>query len=443
MQFWVDVVTVRPEGYVEDAEGNVEITTAEGMAWLISEVNGFNGCAGNDFSGRTVTLKNDIDMSAWTWVSIGIDEQHGFSGSFHGSGNTIEGIHLDYHAISQPYAGMFGCIKHATVSDLVLRSGNIVGDSYVGGIAGLSDSMSMVNNCVVDVEVDGSDKTGGVVGVNKNSTIRNCCYVAEEIGLYENYAGGISGVNYADYSDAEVRNCYVLSSFICSYSTKYAGGLVGWNGTSEGSDKKAVVENGYATSDDIYGYAQYIGGVVGQNEHGDVLYCYSSEINNQSTFPPVGMDNGNTRNCTNFAIGEGANTLFEAITINGTSTNDLLEALNLWVTNQSDITLFAKWHNDASSGMPVFDAFRYSEGVYTHEPISSAVEIFPNPASNTVAVSGIDVDQITIFDNMGNIVKLHENGNVVNVSTLSNGMYHLVILSKQGTIHKKQLIIVR
>lgn len=35
---WVDVVTTCPVGYEEDSNGDVSISTAEGLAWLISTV---------------------------------------------------------------------------------------------------------------------------------------------------------------------------------------------------------------------------------------------------------------------------------------------------------------------------------------------------------------------------------------------------------------------
>ena len=50
---WIDSVTVQPNGFVMDAIGNVEISTPEGLAWLISAANGLNGCEPDNFDGRT------------------------------------------------------------------------------------------------------------------------------------------------------------------------------------------------------------------------------------------------------------------------------------------------------------------------------------------------------------------------------------------------------
>lgn len=58
--YWADTVTEQPEGYVVDTEGNVEIFTPEGLAWLSCVVNGLNGCEPDSFDGRTVKLMADL-----------------------------------------------------------------------------------------------------------------------------------------------------------------------------------------------------------------------------------------------------------------------------------------------------------------------------------------------------------------------------------------------
>ena len=44
LPYWVDTITAQPDGYVMDADGNVEISNSDGLVWLISAVNGLNGC---------------------------------------------------------------------------------------------------------------------------------------------------------------------------------------------------------------------------------------------------------------------------------------------------------------------------------------------------------------------------------------------------------------
>ena len=61
--YWKDVVTQQPSGYVLDAYDNVHLYSAEALAWLISVVNGLNGQEADDFNGKKVTLEANVDMN--------------------------------------------------------------------------------------------------------------------------------------------------------------------------------------------------------------------------------------------------------------------------------------------------------------------------------------------------------------------------------------------
>ena len=68
--YWIEVVASQPDGYAVDAEGNATISSAEGLAWLISTVNGLNGQTANDFRGKCVTLTQDINIGRYKWTAI-------------------------------------------------------------------------------------------------------------------------------------------------------------------------------------------------------------------------------------------------------------------------------------------------------------------------------------------------------------------------------------
>ncbi|PKR79696.1 hypothetical protein CW751_13740 [Brumimicrobium salinarum] len=59
---------------------------------------------GNDFSGVTITLTSDIDLSAHLWSPIGVDDAQPFSGTFDGAGFTISNVIID-----MPTSSMIGC----------------------------------------------------------------------------------------------------------------------------------------------------------------------------------------------------------------------------------------------------------------------------------------------------------------------------------------------
>ena len=62
-QYWVDIVTEQPEGYVVDENGDVHIYSAEALAWLSSVSNGLNGQQADDFEGRSIFLEDNIELA--------------------------------------------------------------------------------------------------------------------------------------------------------------------------------------------------------------------------------------------------------------------------------------------------------------------------------------------------------------------------------------------
>ena len=58
---WTEIVTSQPEGFVVNQDGNVTITSGEGLAWLISTVNGLNGQESNDY--KDVVINEELKKS--------------------------------------------------------------------------------------------------------------------------------------------------------------------------------------------------------------------------------------------------------------------------------------------------------------------------------------------------------------------------------------------
>jgi hypothetical protein len=71
LPYWTDIVTEQPSGYTEDTDGNVTISTTEGLAWLAVKVGGLNGQYYNTFEDKTVTLTADINLEGYRWYPIG------------------------------------------------------------------------------------------------------------------------------------------------------------------------------------------------------------------------------------------------------------------------------------------------------------------------------------------------------------------------------------
>ena len=80
------------DGYVEDENGNVTISTAEGLFYFAKKAN-----AGNNFAGKTVKLANDIDLNNEKWTPIGSfnDATTQFKGTFDGQNHAVTGLKVE------------------------------------------------------------------------------------------------------------------------------------------------------------------------------------------------------------------------------------------------------------------------------------------------------------------------------------------------------------
>jgi len=72
---------------------------------------------------------------------------------------------------------------------------------------------------------------------------------------------------------------------------------------------------------------------------------------------------------------------------------------------------------------------------------ASILHLYPNPAYNTVHITGADIVNVKIFNNVGQLLLNQDNKNVINVSALTNGIYILSIEISAGNIIQKKMII--
>ena len=225
--------------------------------------------AGNDFYGKTIKLTADIDLGAHYWMAAGsfyYDTRDGwgclFRGTFNGDNHTISNLRsIANPTFSETQAtGLFGCIKNATVKNLILTdilvsdgkrkdlggivayatesaienchilSGTITnsyGNSgYAGGIAG-NLFETTISGCFVssDVTVSGRLEVGGIAGHGLPGTIIGCVSAATVIGR-ENNVGGILGDALILERYSTVEHCLYLGSSVSGNSS--VGGIVGY-----------------------------------------------------------------------------------------------------------------------------------------------------------------------------------------------------------------------
>ena len=248
----------------------ISITTEAELALLA-----YYTSSGTDYTGYTITLTKDLDMSAHYWdKTIGTSEDNCFRGTFKGDNKTISGIKInsgDY------YKGLFGFVGRSglpgTIQNVTLASSTITGKNCVGGIVG-NLLNGTVSNCHVLSSVsilassDNSVYFGGIVGrtypqrTNTNATIENCTSAASVTDNGHNNCsifGGIVGYNYY-YSDtyfSKVTGCFYYGTAVSASSE--AGAIVGLNYQADGKG----ISNCY------YNYPSTISGIgYGNTDNG-------------------------------------------------------------------------------------------------------------------------------------------------------------------------------
>lgn len=70
----------------------------------------------------------------------------------------------------------------------------------------------------------------------------------------------------------------------------------------------------------------------------------------------------------------------------------------------------------------------------------SNLSIYPNPASSVVTISGVNVKAVRVYNNIGQLVKIVY-GNVLDVSSLRDGIYMLNVVTEDGNFYKSKLVV--
>ena len=259
--YTVSLAAAEDPGYTIEGDGSYTVTTADGLKNVAKLVNE---------EGKTdinITLDTDLTLTG-EWTPIGTESQP-YTGTFDGGNHTITGLKIDQSGTDN--VGLIGRLgSGGKVQDVTLTEVNVIGGTYVGGIAGQTDGT--VENCSVNGTVTGQNQTGGIVGRNF-STISGCS--AEGTVTGNTNVGGISGLCVPNYDTgtgsligSTIEGCHSTAA-VSGISS--VGGVVGNLGN--GCSLMACYSTGNVTATITYGHAN-VGGVVGINGQGTVTACY-------------------------------------------------------------------------------------------------------------------------------------------------------------------------
>lgn len=228
-------LALRAQG-TQPAEGDgsednpYQIATADNLLWFNAQcMTNKKACA---------VLTQDIDMESQNWTPISA-----YLGTFDGQGHTLKNLNVkdDFHTSE---IGLFGKTIGATIRNIVFESPKIhigVGLSQaqcIGFVAGYATSGTVIEGVKIDagdLYVQNYDQTGydlgesyvgGIAGLVEKSEVQSCSNSADLLAPY--YCGGIAGgvgggsriVNCANHGQVTGLNPTLTSK-------SYIGGIAG------------------------------------------------------------------------------------------------------------------------------------------------------------------------------------------------------------------------
>lgn len=386
--YWTEIVKEQPLGYVVDSHGNIEISSAEGLAWLSILVNGLYGHQPNSFEGKTVSLVTDINLGGYRWYPMGRYlnwEWTKFSGTFDGKGHSISNIYVKEAGSN---LGLFGKVYRGTIKNVIMNSGSVsstlepinndpqywLPSSVIGGLVGSLEACYEMSNCHSSVDVFGNGGAGSLCGeiISNGEGVLSMMYNCSASGGVSgrDACGGLIGMV---YGDVKISNCYStgdISITTCNFNAweMGRGGLIG------SFRNRSFIYNCFSTGIVYYDsdYNHPIGSVIGyidQNANSEFLYG-RDDINQD--FGLLGRcGDGSTvyiSDTVAFHHDGNTNVLLTPVIVAGVKKNDLLEALNAWVSLQNDYNL-KTWTLDDNTGYPVFGN-HYVPSCYNPEEVT-------------------------------------------------------------------------
>ena len=298
---------------------------------------------GFSYSGRTVPLTADINLSGYTGGPAGTGTNP-FQGSFDGNGHCI----TNYSSSNVTHNGLFGYVSGSgNISNVIVNATLSGTTTSVGAVVGTFASSGTISNVEGAGTISSSStNAGGLVGNMTSGTIHSSFTVATLSGSATN-KGGLVGRN-----SGNLYNCYSNASY--SNGTN-KGGLVGNN--------SGTVENCYAAGivSGVYAFAA--------TNSGTIRYCYADAQGSglASGNAPVGSglfgavqsdikhvdymfrDNIVPANTNTYVGGSGVTSYVgNHIPV----WNGLLSALNQWVrANPRSISDLTSWHRPMTTNI--------------------------------------------------------------------------------------------
>ena len=248
--------------YLGDEDGQLTPVLQSALSYNIAEAEQLRYVT-LDMQGDYV-LTRDIDASDTEYWNSGAgfnpigNDSTKFTGQLDGRGFAVRDLFINRSSTEN--VGMFGYIQNATIKNIGLIGGTIVGGNYTGGLVGQADVFSLITSAYNKGNVNGRNFVGGLAGlIDSGSTIENS-YATDDV-TGEFVVGGLVG---SVFGGGIVKTSFATGDVTAA--SNGAGGLVG------SIQVNGRVFNAYATGS-VTG-DNNVGGFAGSSE-GGITNAYS------------------------------------------------------------------------------------------------------------------------------------------------------------------------
>lgn len=264
VQNWINVAEP-----VAPVDGVYYIDKPEQLAYIAKIVN-----EGNTLEGKTVLLRNDLDLSGKSWTPIG-RYQIPFSGELNGNGRSVTGLAISYNSLGylEGYAGLVGFAGKTAYLHFLNINGSILSSrDSCGLLLGGSWSGSQIERCTVSGSVTARSNIGGIASVGFRISQCEAKDVILTTSPGNGSAGGICGYldyYYFDETTGEQITPYISECVSSGSITGYSiGGIL-----NSVSSFGASIQN--CTSSMVLTGTSSIGGIAACTEDSaSIMNCY-------------------------------------------------------------------------------------------------------------------------------------------------------------------------
>ncbi|MFZ1615953.1 MAG: T9SS type A sorting domain-containing protein [Flavobacteriales bacterium] len=427
---WSDLATT---AWYNATDSEFSITTPEELAGLSTLVAG-----GNNFSGKTINIANDLDLAANLWSPIGPDYTLPFSGSVNGNDHVISNLFVVIPG--GDWIGLFGMCTNSSISNIQLEDPYIRASDTAGSLVGNFSTNSTMTDCHatgVDI-VATAYNVGGLLGsLLTNSTMLRCSSTGSVTGV--NQIGGLVG---SPWDLSTITECWSSGTVSADY---LAGGLIGYCTFAFGPNRNNTLNNCYSRADvtvvngragGLYGGAD--GNLIATN-------CYSTGTATGAEFIGGFIGAAGGMNVTNSYWDTESSELADGIggwtgpettqEIIGKTTAEMKDETMLDLLNADQAP--APWTIDptVNDGYPIFGSM--TVGVPQHVEHNVDLLVYPTTFTDLVHIlSNEGLSGCKVYAMSGMLlrsVKLSGSTAELDLRPLTRGAYVLEVATGQGT----------